>query len=193
MVSGRVSTVRKPITAPAATYQKNRSRPASLSAWITSGAVPPNTATVRLYQAPMPRPRSSVGEMLMIAAMEPEQAVEPEPGAEHQQQPAHADAGENTVDSGTISTAIPAVHTSICGLRPNRSESQPKGYCSTTNSAVAIDSAVNTCPSSAPWDFTAYGASAEKNVVAERREHREADESARRPWGARAAWSSAGA
>ena len=46
--------------------------PASPSHWMTSGAVPPKTATVRLYQAPMPRPRSSVGNSsLMIAgAME---------------------------------------------------------------------------------------------------------------------------
>ena len=35
---------------------------------ITSGAVPPKTATVRLYQAPMPVARSSVGKSsLMIA------------------------------------------------------------------------------------------------------------------------------
>ena len=60
---------RNAIAAPAATYQKNTSAsPAADSDWMTSGAVPPNSATVRLYQAPMPSPRSSVGNSsLMIA------------------------------------------------------------------------------------------------------------------------------
>ena len=61
-------------------------------------------------------------------------------------------------------TAISPAQMSICGLRPNRSAVQPKGYCSTTNSAVAIDSAQKTMPSSSPCCLTANGVSAEKNV-----------------------------
>ena len=65
---------------------------------------------------------------------------------------------------GTTRIAIAPDHTSICGLRPKRSAVHPKGYCSTTNRAVAIDSAVNTMPSSRPCCSTANGVSAEKNV-----------------------------
>ncbi len=57
-----------------------------------------------------------------------------------------------------------ADQTSSCGLRPNRSDSAPIGYCSATNSAVAIDSATNTSPASAPREVTANGVSAEKKV-----------------------------
>ena len=69
LVSGSVRIATNAMTAPTATYQKNQLLcPASPSHWITSGAVPPKTATVRLYQAPMPSPRSSVGNSsLMIA------------------------------------------------------------------------------------------------------------------------------
>src|SRR4029450_7508465 len=50
-VSGRVRMTRNAIAAPAATYQKNTSAsPAADSDWMTSGAVPPKIATVRLYQ-----------------------------------------------------------------------------------------------------------------------------------------------
>src|SRR4051794_39781096 len=68
-VSGRVRITRNATAAPTATYQKYRpDNPAPDSAWITSGAVPPNSATVGLYQAPIPSPRSSVGNSsLMIA------------------------------------------------------------------------------------------------------------------------------
>lgn len=57
------------MTAPTATYQKNQLLcPRSPSHRITSGAAPPKIATVVLYQAPMPSPRSSVGNSsLMIA------------------------------------------------------------------------------------------------------------------------------
>ena len=68
------------------------------------------------------------------------------------------------MDSGTTSTAVAADQTSSCGLRPNRSDSMPIGYCSATNSAVAMDSATNTWPASAPRELTANGVSAEKNV-----------------------------
>ena len=61
-------------------------------------------------------------------------------------------------------TAIRPDQISICGLRPKRSAVQPKGYCSTTNSAVAMDSAQNTMPSSSFCCLTANGVSAEKNV-----------------------------
>ena len=69
LVSGRVSVATNATAAPIETYQKNQLLwPMSPSHWMTSGAVPPKTATVRLYQAPMPRPRSSVGNSsLMIA------------------------------------------------------------------------------------------------------------------------------
>jgi hypothetical protein len=59
---------------------------------------------------------------------------------------------------------VAADQASSWGLRPNRSDSTPIGYCSSTNIAVAIDSAVNTWPGSAPREFTANGVSAEKNV-----------------------------
>src|SRR5688572_13639326 len=68
-VSGNVQMAQNASTAPAATYQKNTLEcPASDNAVFTSGAVPPNVATVTLYQAPMPRARTSVGNIsLMIA------------------------------------------------------------------------------------------------------------------------------
>jgi hypothetical protein len=59
-VSRRVRITRNAIAAPAATDQKNASAtPAPDSDWMTSGAVPPNRATVRLYQA-VPRQNSVV-------------------------------------------------------------------------------------------------------------------------------------
>src|SRR5882757_4935363 len=68
-VSGRVSTTRKLITAIAVRYQKNSvDSPAAASALITSGAVPPSSATVTLYQAPMPRAGTSVGNSSLISA-----------------------------------------------------------------------------------------------------------------------------
>src|SRR5512132_3359742 len=69
LVSGRVSVVMNATAAPIETYQKNQLLwPMSPSHWMTSGAVPPKRATVRLYQAPMPRHRSLVGNSsLMIA------------------------------------------------------------------------------------------------------------------------------
>src|SRR6476659_5474108 len=60
LVSGRVSVVTNATAAPTETYQKNQLLwPMLLSHWMTSGAVPPNRATVRLYQVPMPRQRSA--------------------------------------------------------------------------------------------------------------------------------------
>ncbi len=53
---------RNEITAAIATYQKNHSgRSLFDSQTMTSGAVPPNVATVRSYQAPIPVARRSVG------------------------------------------------------------------------------------------------------------------------------------
>src|SRR5690606_13312193 len=68
-VSGRRRITRNAIAAPTATYQKNATdASASDRAVITSGAVPPKTATVRLYQAPIPSARTDVGNSsLMIA------------------------------------------------------------------------------------------------------------------------------
>ena len=79
-----------------------------------------------------------------------EHRVQTQPEAEHQQHAAEAGPGTISLDIGTISSAIAPDQTSICGLRPNLSAVQPKGYCRTTNSAVAIDSAQNTMPSSRP-------------------------------------------
>ena len=78
-------------------------------------------------------------------------------------------------------------------MRPNRSAVQPKGYCSTTNSAVAIDSAQNTMPSSSPLLLDRErGQGREEGVVAQRAEQREADQLGNRLAGARAASCSSG-
>ena len=140
--------------------------PGVASHWITSGAVPPKTATVRLYQAPMPSPRSSVGNSsLMIAgAMEANTAYRPRPKQNTRSTAPKLAPGAMSFDIGTMPTAIRPAQTSICGLRPKRSAVQPNGYCSATNRAVAIDSAQNTMPSSRPCCFTANGVRAEKNV-----------------------------
>ena len=63
------SVVMNATAAPIETYQKNQLLwPMSPSNWMTSGAVPPKRATVGLYQAPIPRHRSLVGNSsLMIA------------------------------------------------------------------------------------------------------------------------------
>src|SRR6478735_3022003 len=69
LVSGRVSVATNATAAPTETYQKNQLLwPMLLSHCMTSGAVPPNRATVRLYQVPMPRQRSSVGNSSLIIA-----------------------------------------------------------------------------------------------------------------------------
>src|SRR5512141_1231964 len=69
LVSGRVNVAANATAAPTETYQKNQLLwPMLLSHWMTSGAVPPNRATVRLYQVPMPRQRSSVGNSSLIIA-----------------------------------------------------------------------------------------------------------------------------
>jgi hypothetical protein len=68
-VSRMDSTVRGQTTAPAATYQEKACwRPALDSAWMTSGAVPPNVAMVKLYQDPMPMARTSVGNSSLMTA-----------------------------------------------------------------------------------------------------------------------------
>jgi hypothetical protein len=55
LVSGRVSVATNATAAPTATYQKNQLLwPTLLSHWMTSEAVPPKRATVKLHQAPMP-------------------------------------------------------------------------------------------------------------------------------------------
>ena len=89
-----------------------------LRAFVTSGAVPPNSATVRLYQAPMPSPRSSVGNSsLMIAGAIDVSAVY-RPSPTQNTITRFARPGLTSVDSGTTSSAIAPDHTSICGLRP---------------------------------------------------------------------------
>src|SRR3712207_1152648 len=151
--------------AATATYQKNHSGRSLLdSQVITSGAVPPNVATVRLYQAPMPVARSSVGNSsLMIAgAMEAISAYRPSPVQKTTISENRLSRTRN--DSGTMSTAIAPDHTSSCGLRPNRSDSAPKGKHSATNSAVPIDRAMKTSVLSAPRKVIANGVSALKNV-----------------------------
>src|SRR5215210_7150437 len=103
---------RKAIAAPAATYQKNApASPAADSDWMISGAVPPNSATVRLYQAPMPSPRSSVGNSsLMIAgAMDVIAVYSPSPTQNTTSRLPRP--GPISVDSGTTSTAVAADQT----------------------------------------------------------------------------------
>src|SRR5215217_5761920 len=140
--------------------------PRSASVAMTSGAVPPKVATVTLYQAPMPTPRSSVGNssLMMAGAMEAMSAYSPSPVQNTTSSCGSAASGVISRESGMIVSASAADHTSSCGLRPNRSESAPNGYCSTMNRAVPADRATKTALSSTPLDATAYGVSALKNV-----------------------------
>src|SRR6476646_2672109 len=135
-----------------------------LSPWMTSGAVPPNRATVRLYQVPMPRQRSSVGNSSLIIAGAVELVLASRPKQNTSNTDPKPASGWISVEIGAISSPIALDHTSSCGLRPNWSAVQPKGYCRTTNIAVAIDSAQNTMASSSPLPLTANGVKAEKEV-----------------------------
>src|ERR1700754_1964690 len=101
------------MAAATATYQKNAvAAPAADSALSTSGAVPPNSATVRLYQAPMPSPRNSVGNSsLMIAGASDVIAVyRPRPTQNTTSRPPSP--GRTRNDSGTITSAVAPDHTS---------------------------------------------------------------------------------
>src|SRR4029079_996589 len=115
LVSGRVSVATKATAAPTETYQKNQLLWAMLlSHWMTSGAVPPKRATVRLYQAPMPRPRSRVGNSsLMIAgAIELFIAYRPSPQQNTRSPYQKPPSGWISAETGTISSAIAPDHTS---------------------------------------------------------------------------------
>src|SRR5215213_8735871 len=104
--------------------------PQSARVAMTSGAVPPNVATVMLYQAPMPTPRSSVGNssLMMAGAMDAMSAYSPRPVQKTTSICGSPASGVMSLDSGMMSSANAADHTSSCGLRPNRSESEPNGY-----------------------------------------------------------------
>src|SRR5215218_3222035 len=111
-----------------ATYQKNHSGwPASESAVMTSGAVPPNVATVRLYQAPMPVARSSVGNSSLMTAGASEAISAYNPSPVQKTTISENRLSRTRNDSGTISTAIAPDHTSSGGLRPTRSDRFPNG------------------------------------------------------------------
>ena len=131
---------------------------------ISSGAVPPKIATVRLYQAPIPSPRSSVGNssLMMAGAIDVIAVYSPSPTQNTTSSPPTP--GPINVDSGTTTSAVTPDQTSSCGFRPARSASAPIGYCSAMNNAVPTESARKTASAPAWRFFTANDVSALKNV-----------------------------
>ena len=114
----------------------------------------------------MPTPRNSVGNSsLMIAgAMEAISAYSPSPVQKTTSSWGNPACGVINRDSEMISSVRAPAHTRSWGLRPNRSDSAPNGYCSKMNSAVPAESAMNTSEPFKPLVATAYGVSALKKV-----------------------------